>query len=272
MKDLRERMENEYSEMNLKLNELERKEYQSVPYEEKIEARKERKELKKQMKEKWEEVQKAREEAKSGEKELELKKEQEKISRLEAQVQGKTTNEVVKTFEKDLIKDITNEIESHIDRSDDYLGVPQEYIDNTDSETWANIQSLYDNESINSATYESLYDKMTEIKSNVLEKKGYEAYLHEGKYYYSQLPQAKQAYDNLLKKLSNKNYQYQVSRSWNAGELPSVYVKLKNGGEFRISNHFNSKNGEIDAKTLIMNKVYSNKDYIKNIICFSIKI
>ena len=94
-----------------------------------------------------------------------------------------------------------------------------------------------------------------------MDEKGYEPYEHKGKVYYSMMPKAKKAYDKILDKLDNMGLNYKITRSWNPGELPSIYVENESGDTFRIANHFNSKNEEFPGGWE-KNKIYSTKDYI----------
>ena len=115
---------------------------------------------------------------------------------------------------------------------------------------------------ISDYVYENYIDNYNEKVSTIMSEKGYEPYTHQGKTYYSMLPKAKKSYDSILEELDKRNLSYKISRSWNPGELPSIYVENKNGNTFRIANHFNNKNQQFEAYSLEANKIYSTKDYI----------
>lgn len=162
-----------------------------------------------------------------------------------------------KEIEEEVAKSLVN-----IERYEGDYGIDDAIIEEIEMPSVERIEKMYDKGEISEFAYEEAMSIIRERKYEIMEKKGYEIYQHNGKTYYSTLPKAKKSYDDMLVELTKKGYSYEISRSWNAGEMPSIYVKLEDGEVFRISNHYNNQNQMFEANSLEMNKVYSNKDYI----------
>jgi len=181
---------------------------------------------------------------------------------------NKSKEEDIKIYNK-LIKDTDESLEeelrdslSNIEKFEEEFGIDEQLINEISYSAIKKINEMYENEEISDYVYENYLDNYYEKISNIMSEKGYEAYIHQNKSYYSMIPKAKEAYDNILEELDKKDIDYEISNSWNAGELPSIYVKNKSGDTFRIANHFNNKNQQFEAYSLEMNKIYSAKDYI----------
>ena len=192
---------------------------------------------------------------------LEQKKYDDKKTKINKVEEDKIYNKLVKDNENNLNKEL-NDIFGNIEREEDEYGISSQYLDEISSKTMEKINNMHDNDEISDYVYENYIDHYNEKISNIMSEKGYEPYEHKGKIYYSMIPKAKIAYDNIINELNKKNINYKISKSWNPGELPSIYIEDDDGNQFRISNHFNSKNQQFDAYSLKVNKIYSTKDYI----------
>lgn len=182
--------------------------------------------------------------------------ENKEIEKAEKIITNKISDEDFKKINNELEKELIN-IE---DKEDDY-GINQSYLDEIQTKTTKKIQEMYDNNEISDLEYENYIDKYNEKISNIMYEKGYEFYEHHGKIYYSMMPKAKKAYDEILNELDKRDVKYEISRSWNPGELPSIYVYSERGDQFRIASHYNSKNQRFEAFS-DEKKIYSTKDYI----------
>lgn len=151
---------------------------------------------------------------------------------------------------------------SGIEKQEEEYGVSQISVEEITKETMDKIDELYENEMISESTREKYIDYANEKVSDIMYNKGYELYEKNGYIYYSMIPRAQKSYNDILDELDKKNLEYKISHSWTPGELPSIYVENENGQIFRIANHFNSKNQQIEAYSLKENKIYSTKDYI----------
>lgn len=210
-----------------------------------------------------EEKNKMREEVKK------LKEEKKKISEQEEEnIRLKSTNDD-KEITKELLLKTDDKIKSelkndlqNIEKYEDDYGIKSNIVDDTYTETYKKVEKMYEDGEINEYVYENFINEYSKKVSDEMSEKGYELYLHNGEQYYSQLPKAKKAYNDIISELDKKQIKYKISRSWNKGELPSIYVENNNGEVFRIANHFNSKNQQFEAYSLNENKIYSTKDYI----------
>ena len=192
---------------------------------------------------------------------LEKKESEKQIPKVDLEKEQEDFNTLMKTNAQKIHSEIENEL-INIERFEDDYGISQIQIDEIQTETMLKIQNMHDKGEISDFVYEKYLDKINEETSNIMYKKGYEFYEHKGEIYYSMLPKAKIAYDEILNELDKRNTKYQISRSWNPGELPSIYVVDSDGNQFRISNHFNSKNQQFKAYSSEENKIYSTRDYI----------
>ena len=192
---------------------------------------------------------------------LEQKKYDDKKTKINKVEEDKIYNKLVKDNENNLNKEL-NDILKNIENQEDEYGISSQYLDEITSDTMEKIINMHDNDEISDYVYENYIDNYNEKISNIMSEKGYEPYEHKGKIYYSMIPKAKIAYDEILNELDKRNTKYQISRSWNPGELPSIYVEDDDGNQFRISNHFNSKNQQFKAYSIEENKIYSTRDYI----------
>lgn len=115
--------------------------------------------------------------------------------------------------------------------------------------------------------YESnVYEEITREMNNILEKEGISSRYDESKneYVYDRRDLVNTGYNNLIKYLDNKNVDYEISKSTEAGYVPSIYVKGKDGNTIlRIANH---DNGYIKDFDMVYNNAYNDifddRDYI----------
>lgn len=175
--------------------------------------------------------------------------------------EGKIYNKLIEDTNENLEKELRNTL-SNIEKYEEEYGIDEQIINEKPNNIIKKINEMHENGEISDYVYENYLDNYYEKISNVMSEKGYETYTHQGKTYYSMLPKAKEAYNNILEELDKKGVDYEISKSWNAGELPSIYIENKNGDTFRIANHFNNKNQQFEAYSLEANKIYSTKDYI----------
>lgn len=195
-----------------------------------------------------------------------LKKELDELKKLKKEFDDKIQSEQEKKIKKILDGDgeeLKKELElelNDIEQYEDDYGIEESYLDDIQTESTKKIMEMYEDEQIDDLQYENFIDTFNNQINSIMYKKGYEVYEHRGKIYYSMIPKAKKAYNEILNELDKRNVEYEISRSWNPGELPSIYVEDKDGNQFRIANHFNSKNQQFEA--FKENKIYSTKDYI----------
>ena len=102
--------------------------------------------------------------------------------------------------------------------------------------------------------------------NRVFEKEGISSRYDESKneYVYDRRDLANTGYDSLLKYLNDKNIDYEISKSTEAGYVPSIYVKDEDGNTIlRIANH---DNGYINDFDMVYNDAYNDifddRDYI----------
>ena len=178
---------------------------------------------------------------------------------------SKNDEETAKKYRQKNDKLLRKELEEGLDgieQEEDKYGIDDTTLDEIKTDTYKKMEELYDDGEISDYVWEDFIDSYNNKIYDIMSEKGYEGYMHEGKYYYSMLPKAKRSYDEILNELDKRGLDYKVSRSWNPGELPSIYVEDKNGNTFRIANHYNSKNQEFSEGSWERNKIYSTKDYI----------
>ncbi len=146
-----------------------------------------------------------------------------------------------KEIAKELIQYADNDIIEN-DRIDDLIFLTNEYQDNQDDE---NI-------------FDTVYEKISEA----LENEGYTCRYIENKdkYVFDRYETIKKSYNEIVDYLEKNNYDFEISRSTNPGELPSIYVKNdETGTTFRIANHYNGINDDYNQA---FNQIYNNSDYI----------
>lgn len=192
-------------------------------------------------------------------KQLELEKRA--SSKINAKSENKKFNEILNTYDKK-IKDTLNNDLSGVEAYIEEYGISDSTVDELTSNAKKMIDEMYNNNEISDYVYEKLIDYCNNIVSDIMYDKGYEPYYKENKMYYSLLPKAKKSYDNILQYLDDNDLNYEISKSWNPGELPSIYIKNQKGDIFRIANHYNSKNPQFTGFFSNENKIYSTKDYI----------
>ena len=197
---------------------------------------------------------KAKQEAKEREK-------QKKAEEYKKTKSFKNDKEELEYKRKELDKQIDEELKDIENREDNY-GIDEYYFEDIirNSDFSKKIEDLQEGGKISDLDYENYLSEVMESITNKMEEKGYEYYEHQGTIYYSRLPKAKKAYNEILNELDASNLKYEVSHSWNKGELPSIYVTNKDGNQFRIANHFNNRNQEFTG--FIHNKIYDTTDYI----------
>lgn len=148
----------------------------------------------------------------------------------------------------DMVRDVKRTMEQDV-IDDQYI---DELIHNSDS------YREDDNDNTN-------YDEVRDALMEALEKEGIAGRYDEGKdkYIYDRQELAKKGYDELLNYLDKNNVNYEVSRSTEAGYVPSIYIKNAEGETiYRIANH---DNGYVDDFDMVYNgaynTLYSDKDY-----------
>lgn len=178
---------------------------------------------------------------------------------------GLSDEEIAKKYREENDKPLKKELErelNDIERYEDEYGIDDTVLNDVRTGIYAKMERLYDDGEISDYVWEDFVDDYNSKVNDIMSEKGYEGYMHQDKYYYSMLPKAKRAYDSILDELDKRGLYYKISRSWNPGELPSIYVENKNGDTFRIANHYNNKNQEFSSGSWERNKIYSTKDYI----------
>lgn len=125
------------------------------------------------------------------------------------------------------------------------------------------LEELLDNDS--DEFDNDLYaDVRAEIRDKIVSgllANGFEnSYDRNGNGIYNKLGDAQRGYDELIEYLDENDINYEISRSTNAGDLPSIYIKNSDGETiFRIANHYNGSRDT--AHYQVHNQIYSNKDY-----------
>lgn len=178
---------------------------------------------------------------------------------------GLSDEEIAKKYREENDKPLKEELERElydIERYEDEYGIDDTVLNDVRTEIYAKMERLYDDGEISDYVWEDFVDDYNNKVNDIMSEKGYEGYMHQDKYYYSMLPKAKRAYDSILDELNKRGLDYKISRSWNPGELPSIYVENKDGDIFRIANHYNSKNQEFSSGSWERNIIYSTEDYI----------
>lgn len=157
------------------------------------------------------------------------------------------------------INSIVNDLERCIDNG--YKITNQTIDEEIDNSKYYKDNYVEEDDVKNSKLFDEMFDKIV----SELEKKGISSrydYKQDMTYYDTQ-NLAEKGYNELLDYLDDNNINYEVTRSTNAGYVPSIYVKNKDGEiVFRIANH---KNGYIDEFDMMYNdsynKLFSDKDY-----------
>lgn len=178
---------------------------------------------------------------------------------------GLSDEEIAKKYREENDKPLKKELErelNDIERYEDEYGIDDTVLNDVRTGIYAKMEKLYDDGEISDYVWEDFVDDYNNKVNDIMSEKGYEGYMHQDKYYYSMLPKAKRAYDSILDELDKRGLDYKISRSWNPGELPSIYVENKDGDTFRIANHYNSKNQEFSEGSWERNIIYSTEDYI----------
>ena len=113
----------------------------------------------------------------------------------------------------------------------------------------------------NNESFDKIYDEIV----TELEKEGFSKRYEESKdrYIYDTQELAQKGYNELLDYLDKQNIDYEVSRSTEAGYVPSVYIKNANGDTIlRIANHENGYVSDFDMTyNDTYNKLFKDKDY-----------
>lgn len=114
----------------------------------------------------------------------------------------------------------------------------------------------------NNSLYNEILDKLVEK----LEKEYITSRFDEDKdkYVFDYQEASQKGYNELIDYLDDNNINYEISRSTEAGYVPSIYIKDEDGDTiFRIANH---DNGYIDDFDMVYNekynKIFNDKDYI----------
>lgn len=178
---------------------------------------------------------------------------------------SKSDEEIAKKYRQANDKLLRKELEEGLDgieKYEDEYGIDDTALDEVRTDTYDKMEKLYEEDKISDYVWDDFMNDYNSKINDIMSKKGYEGYTHQDKYYYSMLPKAKKAYDEMLNELDKRGLNYKMSNSWNQGELPSIYVEDKNGNTFRIANHYNNKNQEFSKGSWERNKIYSTKDYI----------
>jgi hypothetical protein len=111
-------------------------------------------------------------------------------------------------------------------------------------------------------SYNKIYDKFI----NKLNKEGITARYDnkKGKYFYDRQQGAIKGYNEMLDYLDKNKINYEISKSTEAGYVPSIYIKDNDGNViYRVANHYNRNISDYD-KTYndTYSKLFSDKDYI----------
>ena len=174
------------------------------------------------------------------------------------------STENIEQYTKDLEKEFDKDFEILGNEDENQgKGIEANYVegDMFQSKVYAKVSEMYDNGEISEKDWDKFVEKHNDLISTKMSEAGYELIENNGQMYYSQLPKAQKNYDKVVDFLNAKGLDYKISRSWNPGELPSIYV-TKNDETFRIANHYNDKNQEFSAFDTEKNKIYKIKDYI----------
>ena len=113
----------------------------------------------------------------------------------------------------------------------------------------------------NRELYDKYYDKITENLSKEGISRRYDR--KSDNYVYDTQELAQKGYNELLDYLDKNNIDYEVSKSTEAGYVPSIYIKDNNGETiYRIGNHDNGRISDFDkVYNESYNNFFSDKDY-----------
>ena len=201
---------------------------------------------------------------------------QRKYNRLQTEYHKQTTNVNTTTNTKDTLSKSVDDIVSDVKNTMRQDVIDEQYIDELvfsskyykdnyiDAEE-ANLNKLGMTEEEADNHNQKLYDKVFGKVEEKLQKEGISRRYdkkHDRNVYDTQ-ELAKKGYDELLDYLDDKNVNYEVSKSTEAGYVPSIYIKDTDGNTiYRIANH---DNGRIDDFDMTYNDAYntlfSDKDY-----------
>ena len=201
---------------------------------------------------------------------------QKKYSRLQTEYHKQTTNMDTTTNKEntlsksvdDIVSDVKNKMRQDvIDEQyiDELVFSSKYYKDNYIDVEKINLNKLGMTEEEVDNHNQNLYDKVFDEVGTKLQEEGISRRYdkkHDRNVYDTQ-ELAEKGYNELLDYLDDNNVNYEVSRSTEAGYVPSIYIKDADGDTiYRIANH---DNGYIDDFDVIYNDAYNtlfnNKDY-----------
>ena len=173
---------------------------------------------------------------------------QETKSNSSVEVESNTQNKEEYSLSRD-VDDMVSQIEMSLDNGEN---LNDNFIDDL----------IYASDSYNNGTeFDDIYDAL----SSALEKEGISRRYDKAKdkYFYDRQELAQKGYDELLNYLDKNNFNYEISRSTEAGYVPSIYIKDADGNViFRIANHYNDNIS--DSERVYSDKfsrIFSDKDY-----------
>ena len=201
---------------------------------------------------------------------------QRKYNRLQTEYHKQTTNVNTTTNTKNTLSKSVDDIVSDIENTMKQDVIDEQYIDELvfsskyykdnyiDAEE-ANLNKLGMTEEEADNHNQKLYDKVFGKVEEKLQKEGISRRYdtkHDRNVYDTQ-ELAKKGYNELLDYLDDKNVNYEVSKSTEAGYVPSIYIKDTDGNTiYRIANH---DNGYVDDFDMVYNDAYNtlfnDKDY-----------
>lgn len=166
------------------------------------------------------------------------------------------TSKILNKSDNDKITDqtIDEEIYNNDSYKKEYIEIENDVLDKlgiTEEEADKRNRELYD----------KYYDKITENLSKEGISRRYDR--KSDNYVYDTQELAQKGYNELLDYLDKNNIDYEISKSTEAGYVPSIYIKDNNGETiYRIGNHDNGRISDFDK---VYNESYSNffsdKDY-----------
>lgn len=165
-------------------------------------------------------------------------------------------NDILRTMEQDIIDN--QFIDESIEETKYYK---DNYIDETDEDILEKLGIDQDEaDRRNRELTDEIYDKLM----NKLKDEGISIrYDKNGNAIYDRQELAIKGYNELLDYLDDKNINYEVSRSSEAGYVPSIYIKNSDGEVIlRIANHKNHNLSDYDIQVdEKYNKLFSDKEY-----------
>lgn len=190
-----------------------------------------------------------------------------KLNQTENPVQKDTRPQIEKDVDgivKDLLRTMDQDI---IDNQfiDEAIGETKYYKDNYIDETDEDIleelgidqdEAERRNRELNDEIYDKLMNKLKDEGISI-------RYDKNGNAIYDRQELAIKGYNELLDYLDDKNINYEVSRSSEAGYVPSIYIKNSDGEVIlRIANHKNHNLSDYDIQVdEKYNKLFSDKEY-----------